>query len=241
MRNVKAPCGHPGEHVIGNYVKCLAGCDGRAAAVAPKLSSFRSEPSAVFAPGWTGSISDGRLAEIPTTVDAHGVGPVLALQARAIGVDPALVRDILWRANAIATGIPGVHRTRVTGMSGLSVAITEIDHHKLSTQFDRDVVIAVIRERIALEYPSLRAEIVFATLDVRLERACRRIEHVAATTGRELTDSYIAREVTRQVNARGRCDVGVTVINRTIPGMVRWEVRARRRDADLDFACMLHG
>ena len=22
-----APCGHHGEHIIGNYVKCLAGCD----------------------------------------------------------------------------------------------------------------------------------------------------------------------------------------------------------------------
>ncbi len=24
----KAPCGHPGEHVIGHYVRCLQGCDG---------------------------------------------------------------------------------------------------------------------------------------------------------------------------------------------------------------------
>lgn len=23
----KAPCGHVGEHVIGNYVRCLIGCD----------------------------------------------------------------------------------------------------------------------------------------------------------------------------------------------------------------------
>jgi hypothetical protein len=25
-----APCGHPGEHVIGTYVKCLSGCEGEA-------------------------------------------------------------------------------------------------------------------------------------------------------------------------------------------------------------------
>lgn len=28
----KAPCGHPGETVIGTYVRCLHGCDGEAAA-----------------------------------------------------------------------------------------------------------------------------------------------------------------------------------------------------------------
>lgn len=25
-----APCGHPGEHVIGSYVRCSSGCDSRA-------------------------------------------------------------------------------------------------------------------------------------------------------------------------------------------------------------------
>lgn len=26
-KRADAPCGHPGEHIIGTYVKCLQGCD----------------------------------------------------------------------------------------------------------------------------------------------------------------------------------------------------------------------
>lgn len=27
-KQTNAPCGHPGEHVIGQFVKCIYGCDG---------------------------------------------------------------------------------------------------------------------------------------------------------------------------------------------------------------------
>jgi len=44
-RLATAPCGHPGEHVIGQYVQCLIpGCSGLAAPRCDRCGSDRIEP-----------------------------------------------------------------------------------------------------------------------------------------------------------------------------------------------------
>ncbi len=42
-RSAIAPCGHPGEHVFGGYVRCLIGCDA-AAGVGSGASPVESSP-----------------------------------------------------------------------------------------------------------------------------------------------------------------------------------------------------
>lgn len=32
-KRANAPCGHPGEHVLAGYIRCLEGCDGEAVPV----------------------------------------------------------------------------------------------------------------------------------------------------------------------------------------------------------------
>ncbi len=57
----KAPCGHKGEHVFGNFVVCLEGCDSEA--VPEEIEPEKTEPL----PTWFIHIPTGwKFIHIPT-------------------------------------------------------------------------------------------------------------------------------------------------------------------------------
>ena len=56
----RAPCGHPGFHVIGTFVRCAHGCkdDSKPVLFCPVCFTLEVEPFRILLNAWTGEYGD---------------------------------------------------------------------------------------------------------------------------------------------------------------------------------------
>lgn len=70
----RAPCGHMGEHIIGNYVRCSLGCDQVATEEKSELLKTVCSPRDPFVAGWS----------VGTAFDVYGVAGVAYVRIKTV-------------------------------------------------------------------------------------------------------------------------------------------------------------